>query len=958
MSVSSVHFVSQDPLHSSAGAMSPIHVLESTNMDPLQDPCLWIHGSPSICISGSSARSMSPIPVSASLYLRVLCNIHVSDSCLSIHFSESAAWSMYQYSCLGILMCGSSPRSVSQHSYLWIASQYQPPQQIAWKLFTRHMSVSSVHFVSQDPLHSSAGAMSPIHVLASTNMDPLQDPHIRIHVSASLYLRLLCKIHVSGSMAHHPYVSQGPLQDPCLRIHISASICISGSSTRSTSSDSCLSIFVSQAPLQDPCLWIHGSPSVCIPGPSARSMSPDPYLSIHMYLRILCKIHVSDSCLSIFISQGPLQHPCLRIHVSASICISGSSARSMSPDPCLSIRLSESAAWSMYQYSCLGILMCGSSPRSVSQHSYLWIASQYQPPRQIAWKLFTRHMSVSSVHFVSQDPLHSSAGAMSPIHVLASTNMDPLQDPHIRIHVSASLYLRLLCKIHVSGSMAHHPYVSQGPLQDPCLRIHISASICISGCSTRSTSSDSCLSIFVSQAPLQNPCLRIHVSASICISGSSARSMSPDPCLRFMSQHPLLRIRRMIHVSVFMSRRPYVWILSKIRISAFIPVDSLPVPAPATNRVKIVYRTYVCVFCTLRMSRSFAFLCRSHVSDSCLSIHQFNMDPLQDPHIRIHVSASLYLRLLCNIPVSGPRLTIRMYLRALCKIHVSGSISQHPYVSQAGSSARSMSPIPVSASWYLRVLCNIHVSGSMSQHPYVSQDPLQDPCLRIHVSDSCLTIRLSESAAWSMYQYSCLGILMCGSSPRSVSQHSYLWIASPYGPPRQIAWKLFTRHMSVSFVHCTLCISRSSAFLRRSHVSDSCLSIHQYGSSTRSTSSDSCLGIFVFQAPLQHPCLWTKAHHPYVSQDPLQDPCLRIHISASICISGSSARSMSPIPVSASLCLRVLCNIHVSGSMSPIDVSASAYPNLPRDPCISIHVSASLCVDPLQDPYLSIHTCG
>ena len=25
-------------------------------------------------------------------------------------------------------------------------------------------------------------------------------------------------------------------------------------------------------------------------------MSPDPYISIHMYLKILCKIHVSDSC--------------------------------------------------------------------------------------------------------------------------------------------------------------------------------------------------------------------------------------------------------------------------------------------------------------------------------------------------------------------------------------------------------------------------------------------------------------------------------------------------------------------------------------------------------------------------------------------------------------------------------------------------------------------------------------
>ena len=65
--------------------------------------------------------------------------------------------------------------------------------------------------------------------------------------------------------------------------------------------------------------------------------------------------------------------------------------------------------------------------------------------------------------------------------------------------------------------------------------------------------------------------------------------------------------------------------------------------------------------------------------------------------------------------------------------------------------------------------------------------------------------------------------------------------------------------------------------LCRSHVSDSCRSVHQYGSFTRSTSSDSCLNIFVAQAPLQDPCLW-------------------IHVSASMCISGSSARSMLPDP--------------------------------------------------------------
>ena len=158
------------------------------------------------------------------------------------------------------------------------------------------------------------------------------DPYISIH----MYLRLLCKIHVSGSVYKHPYVSQDPLQDPCLRIHVSASICISGT--------------------------------------SARSTSPDPYISIHMYLRLLCKIHVSGSLYKHpYVSQAPLRDPCLRIRIQASICISGSSARSMSPDSCLSI-----------------------------------------------------HM-----------------------------------------------YLRNLCKIHVSGFMSQHPYVSQEPLQDPRLRIRM-----------------------------------------------------------------------------------------------------------------------------------------------------------------------------------------------------------------------------------------------------------------------------------------------------------------------------------------------------------------------------------------------------------------------------------------------------------------------------------------------------
>ena len=181
------------------------------------------------------------------------------------------------------------------------------------------------------------------------------DSCLSIHV----YLRVLCKIHAAGFKVQQPYVSQDPLQDPRLQIHVSASLYLTDS-------------------LQDPRqrLRIHVSATIYLrilcKFHVAGSMSPDSCRSIHMYLRNLCKIHVSGS-----------------------VCISGSSARSMSP-----------------------------------------------------------------------------------------------------IHVSASSNLRILCKIHLS---------------DSCFSIHVSASIYISGSSARSTSLGSCLSIFVSQAPLQDPCLRIRI---------------------------------------------------------------------------------------------------------------------------------------------------------------------------------------------------------------------------------------------------------------------------------------------------------------------------------------------------------------------------------------------------------------------------------------------------------------
>ena len=126
------------------------------------------------------------------------------------------------------------------------------------------------------------------------------DSCLSIHV----YLRVLCKIHAAGFIAQHPYVSQDPLQDPRLQIHVSASLYLTDSLQDPRQR---LRIHVSASLYlrilcmsQHPPIWIlykiHVcelmSQHLCISGSSARSMSPDLYISIHTYLRILCKIHV------------------------------------------------------------------------------------------------------------------------------------------------------------------------------------------------------------------------------------------------------------------------------------------------------------------------------------------------------------------------------------------------------------------------------------------------------------------------------------------------------------------------------------------------------------------------------------------------------------------------------------------------------------------------------------------
>ena len=309
------------------------------------------------------------------------------------------------------------------------------------------------------------------------------------------------------------------------------------------------------------------------------SANMDPlHLRIHdstsLCLRLLCKIHVSGfmsqhPC----VSQDPLQDPCCRIHSSAALCISGSSTRSTSSDSCLSIFVSHGfSARSTSPDTCLNI------------HLYLRILCKI-------------HVS----------------GSMCQIDVLASTNMDPLQDPCLRIHVSASLYLRILYKIHVFGYMSQHPliwilckihvfgfmsqhlyisgssarsispdpyisiHMSQDPLQDPCVRFmsqQVLAFMSQHPCVSQDPLQDPRLRIHVSASlyltdSLQDPRLRIHVSASVYISGSSARSMSPDPCVRFMSQYLCISGSSAISMSPdpYINIHMYLWILCKIHVS-------------------------------------------------------------------------------------------------------------------------------------------------------------------------------------------------------------------------------------------------------------------------------------------------------------------------------------------------------------------------------------------------------
>ena len=161
---------------------------------------------------------------------------------------------------------------------------------------------------------------------------------------------------------------------------------------------------------------------------------------------------------------------------------------------------------------------------------------------------------------------------------------------------------------------------------------------------------------------------------------------------------------------------------------------------------------------------------------------------------------------------------------------------------------------------------------------------------------NCLEEIASEFADWIFdLRKPRLHWLRCqGRTPWSYHVHGWFSKITPASDPKQCVGgqqqKILyvslrqppnTRRRDKSQENCLqdicLCLLYTSylKILCRSHVSDLCRSVHQWGAATRSTSSDSCLNIFVSQAPLQDPCLW-------------------IHVSASMCISGSSARSMLP----------------------------------------------------------------
>ena len=158
-----------------------------------------------------------------------------------------------------------------------------------------------------------------------------------VHMRSKLLPRNRClrssaafdgKIHVSICPTRSAVrtLAQDPCRDsPCLRIPHKI-MCVEPQYLRKSHAS---------GSLQDP--WLRARYKIHASGPSARSMSPgpveDPCLRIHVAVSI-CANPRQDAYLQTYVSAslsvGPLQGPCLRIHYK--IRGSGSSARCMSPD--------------------------------------------------------------------------------------------------------------------------------------------------------------------------------------------------------------------------------------------------------------------------------------------------------------------------------------------------------------------------------------------------------------------------------------------------------------------------------------------------------------------------------------------------------------------------------------------------------------------------------------------------
>ena len=199
----------------------------------------------------------------------------------------------------------------------------------------------------------------------------------------------------------------------------------------------------------------------------------------------------SGSSLRIFASQGPLQDPCHWTHLS--ICLFADflqdpNLRTQGPD-CRSTHQCGSLQNPRFRIHIPTSLNFFEIPvKSMSQDFFTdpsqnpnlgTQTSPYVYPLQgpLQDPYFRILLSISG-YLRILCKIHI-PGSIYPIHVLATTNLDAQGDPDLWIHVSGFLYLRVLCKIHIFGTIFHRPYISQDPLLDPYFRIQISASICI-----------------------------------------------------------------------------------------------------------------------------------------------------------------------------------------------------------------------------------------------------------------------------------------------------------------------------------------------------------------------------------------------------------------------------------------------------------------------------------------------